>query len=230
MRYKDFKELQKLKVFQAKKKARSTLFPETSKQEAENDDLRLFNQAMQGVNPLKNKGGRQTLPKKTSPDFIEPQKKQCGQSYLNQLLQGEIEFEIEFTEEFLYGNVKGLDPKTFRKLKAGSLSPEAHLDLHGFNLESAYLQLIAFVRDSYLAGRRCVLLIPGRGKNSPQGRSVLREHLQTWLTRDPLKRVVLAFSTARPQHGGAGAIYLLLRKFKKSRGKIIWERYLAGTE
>jgi len=40
-----------------------------------------------------------------------------------------------------------------------------------------------------------------------------------------LKRVVLAFSTAIPKHGGAGAVYVLLRKYKRSRGKILWERY-----
>ncbi len=39
-----------------------------------------------------------------------------------------------------------------------------------------------------------------------------------------LRRVVLAFCTAQPAHGGAGALYVLLRKYKKSRGKIQWDR------
>jgi DNA-nicking Smr family endonuclease len=86
--------------------------------------------------------------------------------------------------------------------------------------------LLLFVKKNYLGGKRCLLIIPGRGKNSPQGRGVLREQLQAWLTRNPLKRVTLAFTSAKPQHGGAGALYILLRKYKKSRGKIIWERGL----
>ena len=52
----------------------------------------------------------------------------------------------------------------------------------------------------------------------------LEEELKAWLTRDPLKRVVLAFATALPRHGGAGALYVLLRKFKKSKGKVRFER------
>jgi DNA-nicking Smr family endonuclease len=146
------------------------------------------------------------------------------------LIEGRVEFEIEWTKEYLQGNVRGLDPKIFRKLKSGQLSPEAHLDLHGFTTEQALIQLILFVKDHYLSGRRCLLIIPGRGKNSPHGKGVLREEIQAWLTRDPLRRVVLAFSTAQPQHGGAGALYILLRKFKKSRGKVFWERFQFSTE
>ena len=46
----------------------------------------------------------------------------------------------------------------------------------------------------------------------------------SWLTHDPLKRVVLAFTTALPRHGGTGALYLLLRKFKKVKGKARFEK------
>jgi len=57
---------------------------------------------------------------------------------------------------------------------------------------------------------------------------VLRERLQAWLTRDPFKRIVLAFCTALPKHGGAGALYVLLRKRKKD-GKINWERWASPS-
>jgi DNA-nicking Smr family endonuclease len=67
-------------------------------------------------------------------------------------------------------------------------------------------------------------VIPGRGVNSPGGMAVLKEELKAWLTRDPLKRVVLAFTTALPRHGGAGALYVLLRKFKKTKGKVHFEK------
>ena len=63
-----------------------------------------------------------------------------------------------------------------------------------------------------------------RGANSPGGVPVLKEELKSWLTRDPLKRVVLAFTTAQPRHGGAGALYVLLRKFKKTKGKVRFEK------
>ena len=42
-----------------------------------------------------------------------------------------MEFELEYTEEYMYGYVRGLDIKTFQQLKAGALSVGAHIDLHG---------------------------------------------------------------------------------------------------
>ena len=39
-----------------------------------------------------------------------------------------------------------------------------------------------------------------------------------------IKRVVLAFCTALPKHGGAGALYVLLRQYRKTQGKILWDR------
>jgi DNA-nicking Smr family endonuclease len=68
-----------------------------------------------------------------------------------------------------------------------------------------------------------VLLIPGRGRNSPNGVAVLRDCIRVWLTREPFKRVVLAFCTAETADGGPGSLYVLLRKYKK-RGKIYWNR------
>ncbi len=59
---------------------------------------------------------------------------------------------------------------------------------------------------------------------------MLKEELKTWLTRDPLKRVVLAFVTALPRHGGAGALYVLLRKYKKIKGKVRWENFWDSLE
>jgi len=188
-------------------------------------DEELFRQAMEGVIPLRGKrGGREVVPLKHEVAGSSRQR-QGLDPYMERFLKGKIEFEIEFTDEYIQGNVKGLDPRIFRRLKAGSYSPEAHLDLHGMTSDTAYLALVEFIRENYFAGKRCLLVIPGRGKNSPLGRGILREHMKEWITRDPLKRVVLAFSTAQPRHGGAGAVYILLRKYKKSRGKVFWERY-----
>jgi DNA-nicking Smr family endonuclease len=41
---------------------------------------------------------------------------------------------------------------------------------------------------------------------------VLKERMSSWLKRGSLKRLVLAFATAQPCDGGAGAMYVLLRK------------------
>lgn len=185
----------------------------------------LFSQAMLGVDPLAGQGGRKLAPPPPPPS--PPEAGSADREVaatLAKFVQGELDFELESTDEYLMGHVRGLDMKLLRQLKAGSLSVEAHLDLHGLNASQAFDALLFFLRESYLQGRRVVLLVPGRGKGSPLGLGVLKQEIQHWLTRDPLRRIVLAFCTALPRHGGAGALYVLLRKQKKSQGKVKWNR------
>ena len=231
MRFKDFKDLPPIIHKQHRPKSQGSAGP--AKAETNTDPVPqpdeteedIFLQAMQGVKPLKDSGrGRKVSPQQTPPDVKFTSERDQGKRYLQDLVQGKVEFDIQFTDEYLQGSVRGLNHRTLRQLKSGEFSPEAHLDLHGLNADDAHSLLLHFVKENYLAGKRCLLVIPGRGKNSPAGRGVLKEQIQYWLIRDPFKRVLLAFSTAQPQHGGAGALYLLLRKYKKSRGKIFWER------
>ncbi len=197
--------------------------PDTPQEADESDFLR----AMNGVAPMdreKTKGRdvRPVTPPPTPPSAVDEEAKALAA--LHDLVAGKVEFTLEYTDEYVQGFVTDLDPKVYRQLRAGQFSPEAHLDLHGLNADQAMLSLLHFAREQYLAGKRCLLVIPGRGANSPGGVSVLKEELKAWLTRDPLKRVVLAFTTALPRHGGAGALYVLLRKFKKTKGKVRFEK------
>ena len=86
--------------------------------------------------------------------------------------------------------------------------------------------LLFFLHESYLQGHRCVLVVTGRGLNSPGGQAILRSEAESWLTKEPLRRVVLAFCTAQPKDGGAGALYILLRRQKKAEGKVKWDRMM----
>jgi len=188
-------------------------------------DDSLFFRAMQGVEQIAG-AGRQVQP--PPPPAPEPGDEDGDPEarLMRQAMQGPVEFELELCEEYMHGHVRGLDSKIFQQLKAGRLSSEGHLDLHGQNADQALDSLLFFMRESYLAGRRMVLVIPGRGKNSPRGLSILRQELQTWLTREPLRRIVLAFCTAQPKDGGAGALYVLLRKLRKNQGKVAWDKQM----
>ncbi|MUM78452.1 DNA mismatch repair protein MutS [Pseudodesulfovibrio sp. F-1] len=196
--------------------------PEEQARRDEVAEANLFESAMQGVTPVSG-GGRRVAPKPAPSPSAAAVPEDAEDAYLSRFLRGEVEFELEYTDEFMYGYVRGLDIKTFQQLKAGSLSVAAHLDLHGMTLLQAREGLLFFIRESYLQGHRCVLVVTGRGINSPGGQGILRRETETWLTRDPLKRVVLAFCTAQPKDGGAGAIYVLLRKHRKAQGKIAWD-------
>ena len=196
------------------------------------DDDTLFAQAMTGVKKIKSAG--RDLPKPAPPAQPKsPAESSCDDQVadeLKRLLSGHIDFDLTHSDEYVQGAVHGLDSRHLRKLAAGSLAVEAHLDLHGMNLEQAQESLLFFIRESYLQGKRCVLIVTGRGLRSPGGQGIIKSHTQDWLTRVPLKRVVLAFATAQPRHGGAGALYVLLRKRKKmpGQGKVAWERTLFG--
>lgn len=188
------------------------------------EDEAAFFAAMRGVSRIQPEDGRQVAakPALTEP-LARPDPEDGPTRHLEQLLRGEVDFELEFSEEYMHGYVRGLDSKIFQQLKAGRFSCEGHMDMHGLNAEQAYENLLFFLRESYHLGRRCVLLITGRGRNSPGGMSVLKQEIQTWLTREPLRRVVLAFSTALPKDGGTGALYVLLRNRKKTQGKVRWD-------
>lgn len=191
---------------------------EGSAKEPSREDA-LFAKAMQGVTPVSGKGRAVALPAGQE----RPSPAQDPAKALRDVLEGRVEFALHHTGEFMEGHVLGVDPLVPARLRAGRYSPEKHLDMHGMNARQAYDALTWFIRDAYQNGLRCVVVVTGRGRNSPDGVGVLRLLLQRWLTRDPFKRVVLAFCTARPGDGGPGAVYLLLRKHKKNRGRIIWE-------
>lgn len=215
-----FKSLEKDHGLKARLKKKRAAAPPAAAPAAgprEKSEDELFQHAFADVVPL-NKGGRDVPPTVEPARAVPPPPPTFAR-----MLDEHVEFEMDYTHEFITGHVRGLDPKLLRRLKSGEYSVQAHLDLHGMNADQAKLAVLDFLRRCYMEGKRCVLLIPGRGRNSPMGQGVLRQELTAWLTQAPLKRVVLAFTTALPKHGGSGAVYLLLRQVRKDRGRIAWE-------
>jgi DNA-nicking Smr family endonuclease len=102
-----------------------------------------------------------------------------------------------------------VDRATAERLRRGRRAIEARLDLHGMTQAEAHRALQGFVSGSRAAGRRCVLVITGHGRSSG---GILKSAVPRWLHEPDLRRDVLAIAPARPQHGGSGALYLLLRK------------------
>jgi len=192
----------------------------------EPEEEEIFLAAMRGVERIAGATGRQVTPATASGPARTVSAEDEAKSEMDRFMRGDVEFELEYTDEFMYGYVRGLDIKIFQRLKAGSLSVAAHLDLHGMTSDQARDSLLFFIRESYLQGHRCVLVVTGRGKNSPGGQPILRTEAESWLTKEPLRRVILAFCTAQPKHGGAGALYVLLRKQKKTEGKVRWDKMM----
>jgi DNA-nicking Smr family endonuclease len=110
------------------------------------------------------------------------------------------------------GDAPGVDKRTAAKLRRGLLPIEATLDLHGLGRETARDRLTAFVAGHHAAGRRCLLVVTGKGLKEDWSPGVIRSAVPGWLNEPPLRPLILTFATAQPQHGGSGAIYVLLKR------------------
>ncbi len=131
---------------------------------------------------------------------------------LRALVNGDAPFDVADTDEFIEGRVAGLDQAVVRKLRRGEFAVQGHVDLHGMTREEAKGAVERFLRQARNAGKRCVLVVHGRGLHSKDQLPVLKDALRTWLSTARFARHVLAFASARPVDGGAGAVYVLLRR------------------
>jgi DNA-nicking Smr family endonuclease len=173
----------------------------------------MWSLATEGADPLQDRSARirpGPQPLSIAPARLDPDLEAYDE--LRALVTGVAPFDIADTDEFIEGHVRGLDPHVVRRLKRGELALQAHVDLHGLLKEEAKTELESFLAKSRQQGRRCVLVVHGRGLHSKDQVPVLKEALKRWMRTDRFARHVLAFSTARPHDGGAGAIYVLLKK------------------
>jgi DNA-nicking Smr family endonuclease len=110
----------------------------------------------------------------------------------------------------------GVDRRTVERMRRGKLPIDARLDLHGSYQDAAQADLNAFIASCAATGCRTVLVITGKG-SVREGGGVLRRRLPDWLNGSACRPHVLAFATARPEHGGSGAFYVLLRRRREPR-------------
>ena len=113
-----------------------------------------------------------------------------------------------------------LDASWDRKLARGLVSPDFTLDLHGASLDGAYQRLDHGLALAISQGARLVLLITGRsrGQVDPADRAsrrgAIRAKFIDWLAYGSHASRIAAIRPAHPRHGGAGAVYIVLRKAK----------------
>ena len=186
------------------------------------EDEQAFQRAMEGVVPLPASGPAKVPfrpPEKKTPRFLVREELEAY-AQLVDLVAGTGPFELSCSDEYIDGAVAGLSPKILKKLRAGYFSYQDYIDLHGLNRVQARALVTEFVLESFALNRRCILIISGRGLNSQDKQPVLKTGLVAWLTHAPLKRLVLAFASARSYDGGWGAFYVLLRK-NEPKGPLI---------
>ena len=116
-----------------------------------------------------------------------------------------------------------LDASWDRRLAHGLVSPDAQIDLHGLGLDAAYDRLMASLAQAHAIGARVVLVIAGKPR--PHGehgfsdhgqrgnrRGAIRAKLLDWLAASAHASRIAAIRPAHQRHGGAGAVYVVLRR------------------
>lgn len=169
------------------------------------DEKQLFRDSMQGVTPLNHtKRSRKSIQKQqlTSPS-ISQATDYCDLPPLpiirsNQPLSG---------NDILHFARSGVQTKQLRKLRQGKIPIEATLDLHRMTTAEAYHTVMHFIDRCQRQGIRWVCMVHGKGYHSGE-RPVIKNALNQWLREN---KNVLAFHSAKPKHGGTGAIYVLLK-------------------
>jgi len=139
---------------------------------------------------------------------------QDTERYRNTLADGGIDpLDAWYVLEF---KRPGVQNGVFRRLKQGRYESEARLDLHRLTAAGARKELFEFIEESHLLGLRTVLVIHGKGQSGVERKrsSILKGCTDHWLRE---LDIVQAFHSAQPQHGGTGAVYVLLRKSEEQK-------------
>lgn len=108
-----------------------------------------------------------------------------------------------------------LEPKTSRGMARGRVRPDAVLDLHGMRQDEAHAAISRFLARSQASGCRIVAIVTGKGRSDEAGREergVLRRMAPHWLANPGLRPIVLGWEEAAPHRGGAGVLYVRLRR------------------
>ena len=170
----------------------------------------LFSMAVGPVKalPLKHRPGHRAQLPLAQPAPIAVQHKLDELAVMREAISDEFDAETLLdTDDALSFRRPGLGADVTRKLRRGEWSIQGQVDLHGLRREDAREALSHFIKDAHKTGWRCVRVVHGKGLGSPGKTPVLKGKVQSWLIQ---KQEVLAFVQARPAHGGAGALVVLL--------------------
>ncbi len=112
-------------------------------------------------------------------------------------------------DDSIYFAKSGIQHKIIRRLKRGNIPIEEMIDLHQQTVDEVMVSVTQFINDCTTQRKRWVCIVHGKGHFSVDQKPVLKNFLNQWLRKNP---AVLAFHSAQPQHGGTGALYVLLKR------------------
>jgi DNA-nicking Smr family endonuclease len=167
----------------------------------------LFRRSIGPCTPLADRN--LTAPAAPRPAPVARQRERDEQAALAASLSDEIDIEslLESDSSLSYRR-DGVGPEVPHRLRRGHWSIRAQIDLHGLRVDEAREALVEFLNESLKNEMRCVRVIHGKGLGSANREPVLKGKVLKWLVQ---RADVLAFTQARPNDGGAGALIVLLK-------------------
>lgn len=109
-----------------------------------------------------------------------------------------------------------LDSAWDRRIHKGAIVPDISVDLHETNLSGAYARLDNTLEQAIHQKLRVVLLVTGKPREhdraSGQGRGAIAAVMRDWLASSRHASSISAVRNAHPRHGGAGALYIVLKR------------------
>ncbi len=172
------------------------------------DEDELWSQATEGVRPVKGK-------ERVLTSHTESREKQPPESDHVSSSNVKHDHPTSFHDSragniVSLGDTSRVDRKLADTVRKGKYPIDIRLDLHGKTREQAENLVIATLERAYMQGRRCVLIITGKGGVLQGG--VLQNEVPRWLSESRIAPLVLFYDYAQPKDGGKGALYVLLRR------------------
>lgn len=173
------------------------------------DDFAEFRQQMADVKPIDNSD---VVPvQKAKPTAAQEARRKAAERQL----EDDINYlSMEFVdllepEELVEFRRDGVQHGVFKRLKRGDYGIEASLDLHHHSLRQAREALFDFIQLCHRRGVRSAIVVHGMGRHSKPHPALLKSYVVKWLKQlEP----IMAFNSAQRHHGGAGSVYIMLRK------------------
>ena len=179
------------------------------------DELELWRHVAQSVRPIKSK--RRPAPPKEAAPSVPPGKAKSAKSVVPAAPPVKPQPAVPTKpHELTHGLSHGIDRRQAERFRKGKLTIEGKIDLHGRTQQDAHDDLLAFLRRAHAAGKRNVLVVTGKGMTTSKT-GILRQAVPRWLNEPSFRMLVLAFDYAEPQHGGEGALYVLLKRMREKR-------------
>lgn len=177
----------------------------------DSDDASLLAREMAGVKRLESDAREPSAREKFDRELAEQRRAAAGSEVVADrfAVDGLANVQAVAGDAYIEFRRDGIQLRQWQKLRKGQIPWTLAVDLHGVTREEALRAVERLIRQAQDEDSNCVRVVHGKG-HDPTGQAItIKAELNHGLRKHPQ---VLAFCSAVPAEGGAGALYVLLRR------------------